>query len=184
MNKLLCAMALAFPLAAQAVEYSAVVANQSAVTFVSKQMNVPVEGKFGKFAVQLTFDPAKPEAARAQLDIELASIDAGSSEANDEVKSKAWFNTKEYPTARFVSTALKSLGGGRFETSGKLTIKGRSRDVTAPFTLKQDGANAWLDGAFILKRLQYGIGEGIWSDIATVADDVQIRFRFLVTPKK
>ncbi|MBS4097717.1 MAG: YceI family protein [Sulfuricella sp.] len=184
MNKLPALLLAILPLTAQAAEYASVLTDKSAVTFVSKQMNVPVEGKFRKFAAQLNFDPAKPEAAHAQIDIELASIDAGSNEANDEVKSKAWFNVKEFPAARFVSAGLKALGGGRFEATGKLTIKGRSRDVTAPFTFKQEGANAVLDGAFTLKRLQYGIGEGMWSDTDTVADDVQIRFHILAAPKK
>lgn len=184
MKSLYIAMLAAFPLAAQAVEYNAAVVEKSAVTFVFKQMNVPVEGRFRKFAAQLAFDPAKPEAAHAQFDVDLASIDAGGPEANDEVKSRAWFNVKEFPLARFVSGSLKSLGGGRFEVAGKLTIKGRTRDVSAPFTLKQEGANAFLEGAFTLKRLQYGIGEGMWSDLDTVADDVQIRFRILAAPKK
>ena len=32
---------------------------QSTLTATSKQMNVPVEGKFGKFSAQVSFDPAK-----------------------------------------------------------------------------------------------------------------------------
>lgn len=184
MKALLLMMVLALPLAVQAVEYHAVVLEKSAVTFVSKQMNVPVEGRFRRFAAQLNFDPARPEAATAQLDIELASIDAGSSEANEEVKSKTWFNIKEFPLARFTSTGVKVLGGGRYEVTGKLVIKGRSRDVSAPFTLRQEGGNAVLEGAFALKRLQFGIGDGLWSDTDTVADDVQIRFRISATPRK
>lgn len=32
---------------------------KSSVTATSKQMNVPVEGKFKKFSAQISFDPAK-----------------------------------------------------------------------------------------------------------------------------
>jgi polyisoprenoid-binding protein YceI len=184
MKALLLSFALALPLAVQAVEYNSVALEKSAVTFVSKQMNIPVEGRFRKFGAQLNFDPAKPDAAAAQLDIELASIDAGSNEANDEVKSKAWFNIKEFPLARFTSTTVKALGAGRYEVAGKLVIKGRSRDVSAPFTLRQEAGNAVLEGAFSIKRLQYGIGDGLWSDTDTVADDVQIRFRIFAVTRK
>ena len=156
---------------------SAVDQDKSAITFVSKQMNVPVEGKFGRFSVQLVFDAAKPNEGRVQVELDLASIDTGSEEANDEVKGKGWFDVKNYPTARFVSSAVKSLGPGRYELAGKLTIKGRTRDVVAPFTLKPAGQGAVFDGAFVLKRLDYAIGEGVWSDTDTVANEVQVKFR-------
>jgi len=32
-------------------------------------------------------------------------------------------------------------------------------------------------GGFILKRLQFKIGDGVWSDTDTVADEVQVNFR-------
>jgi len=149
---------------------------KSSITFISKQMNVPVEGKFGKFSVLLAFDAAKPGEGRVQVELELASIDTGSEEANDEVKGKGWFDVKNHPTARFVSSSVKSLGAGRYEVAGKLTIKGRTRDVVAPFTFKLLAPGGVFDGAFILKRLDYGIGEGVWSDTDTVADEVQVKF--------
>ncbi|HTS54782.1 MAG TPA: YceI family protein [Burkholderiales bacterium] len=161
--------------------FTAVDPNKSAITFVSKQMNVPVEGKFGKFSVQLAFDPAKPSEGRVHVELELATIDTGSDEANDEVKGKGWFDVKSYPTARFVSSAVKSLGSGRYEVAGKLTIKGRTKDVNAPFTFKAAAQGAAFDGAFILKRLDYAIGEGAWSDTDTVANEVQVKFRLWAT---
>ena len=150
---------------------------KSAITFVSKQMNVPVEGKFGKFSAQLVFDPAQPSQGHVLVDVDLASIDTGSEEANDEVRSKGWFDVKHHPTARFVSSSVKSLGAGRYEVAGKLTIKGRNKDVNAPFTFKSAGSGGVFEGSFTLKRLDYGIGEGAWSDTDTVANEVQIKFR-------
>ncbi len=182
---LLCAM-LAASLAPKAgagyaQRVTAVDLDKSAITFVSKQMGVPVEGKFEKFSVQFVFDAAKPSEGRVQVELNLASIDTGSDEANDEVKSKGWLDVKNHPTARFVSSSVKSLGAGRYEVAGKLTIKGRAKDVIAPFTLKPAGQGAVFDGAFALKRLDYGIGEGTWSDTDTVADEVQVKFRISAT---
>jgi len=156
---------------------SAVELDKSTITFVSKQMNVPVEGKFGRFTVQLAFDAAKPNEGRVQVELDLSSIDTGSEEANDEVKGKGWFDVKTYPSARFVSSTVKSLGSGRYELAGKLTIKGRTKDVVAPFAFKPAGQGAVFEGAFVLKRLDYAIGEGAWSDTDTVANEVQVKFR-------
>ena len=156
---------------------SAMEPDKSTIAFVSKQMNVPVEGKFGRFTVQLTFDAAKPNEGRVQVELDMSSIDTGSEEANDEVKGKGWFDVKNYPTARFVSSTVKTLGPGRYELAGKLTIKGRTKDVVAPFTFKPAGQGALFEGAFVLKRLDYAIGEGLWSDTDTVANEVQVKFR-------
>lgn len=176
----LAAACLALP--AQAVEYAAVQAEKTQVAFTYRQMNVPVDGKFRKVDAAIAFDPTKPQAARASLEIDLASIDAGSQEANDEVASKLWFNTKAFPKATFVSSGVKALGNNRFEVSGKLTIKGRTQEATAPFTFKQEGANGVFDGAFTLKRADFAIGEGMWADFGTVANEIQIKFHVVAAP--
>lgn len=162
-----------------ATEFNQVQASKSTLTFAYKQMGVPLEGKFGKFTAQLAFDPARINAAQARLEADLASIDTGSSEGDDEVAGKLWFNTKAYPAAQFVSSGVKALGGNRYEALGKLTIKGRSLDVSAPFTFKQEGAVGIFDGAFTLKRLDYAIGEGLWADVSAVADEVRIVFHIV-----
>jgi len=173
-----------FSAAAQATGvYTRVVPEKSSLVFVSQQMGVSVDGSFTRFAATLDFDPAKPEAGRATLDIELASIDAGGPDANDEVKGKNWFDVKQHPVARFVSGSVKPLGNNRFEVRGQMSIKGKTREVAAPFTLKPDGAGGLLEGSFTLKRLDYGIGTGAWGDTSVVADEVQIRFRLAVAGK-
>lgn len=178
---ILAVTATAFAVGAQAAEFNQLQTERSAVSFVFKQMNVPVEGNFKRFRGQIGFDPDKPTAAKAELDIELASIDAGSHEANDEVAGKLWFNTKAFPTARFVATSIKPLGGNRYEVAGKMTIKGRTLDVATPAGFRVEGGLAVFEGAFVLKRADYGIGEGIWADFGTVANEVQIKFRLVAS---
>jgi polyisoprenoid-binding protein YceI len=165
---------------AQAIEFKQVLANESSVTFGYKQMGVPLDGKFNKFAAQVSFDPAKVANAQARIDIDVASIDTGSTEANDEVVGKLWFNAKTFPTASFVSTGLKALGGNRYEATGKLSIKGRTLEVKAPVTFQATGNRGAFDGGFTIKRLDYAIGEGEWTDVGTVANEIQIKFHLVV----
>ncbi|TCS74076.1 polyisoprenoid-binding protein YceI [Sulfuritortus calidifontis] len=166
-------------LAVQAAPFDQVRLDQSRLGFVSKQMAVPVEGQFRRFNAQLSFDPARPQAAQAGIEIDLASIDAGSREANEEVVGRNWFNVRQYPTARFVSSGVRPLGGDRYEVRGTLTIKGKSREVTAPFSFRPAGGQGVFEGGFALKRLDFGIGEGPWGDTGIVADEVQIKFRIV-----
>lgn len=169
---------------AQAAEFGPVLADKSAVTFVSKQMGVPVDGRFRKFNAAVAFDPSKPAQGSAKFDIDLNSIDTGSQEANDEVVGKQWFNVKLFPTASFVSTAVKPLGGDRYEVAGKLIVKGKSQDVAIPATFRQEAGNGVFDGSFTLKRLDFAIGEGVWSDVGTVANEVLVRFHVVAAPRK
>jgi polyisoprenoid-binding protein YceI len=170
------ALSLAIP-AVQAVEFKQLQPGKSAVSFVYTQMGVPVEGSFKRFKGELGFDPARPEAARVALEVELASIDAGAAEANEEVAGRLWFDSKNHPVARFVSTSVRPLGDNRFEVSGKMSIKGRTLDAKIPATFRQSGNSGVFEGAFVLRRADYGIGEGMWADFGTVANEVRIRFR-------
>jgi len=171
--------ALLLAAGAHATEFNQLQPDKSAVTFAYKQMNVPMDGRFSRFSGRISFDPAKAAATQAEIAIELASIDTGSPEGNDEVAGKLWFNTKQFPVARFVSTAIKPLGNNRFEVAGKMSIKGRTHDVTTPATFRQEGSQGVFEGSFVLKRADYGIGEGMWADFGTVANEVQIKFRLV-----
>ena len=171
---------LSIPFVGNAAEFSKVQFDKSNITFVSRQMGVSVEGLFKKFAAKVRINPAKVESGSAQIEIDVASIDAGSMEANDEVKGKTWFDVTTYPQASFVSGSVESLGGGKYEASGKMTIKGKSVDLRAPFVMKEDKGALNVDGAITLKRLEFGIGSGLWSDTSVVADEVQIKFHLVL----
>jgi polyisoprenoid-binding protein YceI len=163
-----------------AIEFKQVLANESAVNFGFTLMGTPLEGKFGRFNAEISFDPAKIDKAQARIEINVASIDTGSAEGNEEVVGKPWFNAKDYPTASFVSTGLKALGGNRYQAVGKLSIKGKTQDVATPVTFQSDGTRGTFEGAFTIKRLDYAIGEGEWTDVSSVANEIKIKFHVVV----
>jgi polyisoprenoid-binding protein YceI len=154
---------------------------QSEIAFTSKQMGVPVDGKFKKFDAQVAFDPKQPQAAKIAFSIDIGSATLGSPETEAELVKPDWFNTKLFPQATFQSGAVKAAGPGRFEVAGKLVIKGASQDVTVPVAIAQAGANTVASGAFVIKRLDYKIGEGDWKDTSLVANDVQVKFKLTLT---
>ena len=164
---------------AHAAEFNQVQPDKSTLTFAYRQMGVPMEGRFRKFAARIAFDPSRLSTAQAQIEVNPADIDTGLSDADAEVLGKLWFNAKAFPTAQFVATGVKALGGNRYEALGKLTLKGKSQDVSAIFTFKPEGAIGVFDGAFTMKRLDYAIGEGEWTDVSAVANEVQIKFHIV-----
>ena len=154
---------------------------QSEIAFTSKQMGVPVDGKFRKFDAQVAFDPKQPETAKIAFTIDLASASLGAPETEAELAKADWFNTKLFPQATFQSSTVKALGGGKFEVSGKLVIKSATRDVVVPVTLAQAAGNTTASGTFAIKRLDFKIGDGDWKDTSMVADPVQIKFKLVLT---
>ncbi len=154
---------------------------QSDISFTSKQMGVPVDGKFKKFDATITFDPKKPEAGSIAFSIDLSSAQIGDSETMAELAKPVWFDSKRVPTATFQSSAVKAAGPGKFDVTGKLTIKGNVRDVVVPVALTQAAGTSTATGAFVIKRLEYRIGEGDWADTSMVANDVQVKFKLALT---
>jgi len=183
MKKIILALALATAFSAQAVEYTQVQPDKSAINFTYKQMGVAVDGKFRKFTSQLNFDPTKPTAAKATFEVELASVDTGAPEGDQEVAGKPWFNTKAFPTAKFVSGTVKPLGGNRYEVAGELSIKGKTQPVVVPATFTAQGNSGVFEGSFTLRRADFSIGEGSWAKFDIVANDVVVKFRITANSK-
>ena len=171
--------ALLLTAGAQAAEFNQLQADKSAVTFALQADERADRRTLQALQRPHQFRPGEAASAQAEIDIELASIDTGSPEGNDEVAGKLWFNTRQFPVARFVSASIKPLGNNRFEVAGKMSIKGRTHDASTPATFRQDGSNGVFEGSFVLKRADYGIGEGMWADFGTVANEVQIKFRLV-----
>ena len=92
--------------------------NRSQISFISRQMNVPVEARFNRFTAQISFNAAKPETGKAAIDIDIGSFDISNDEINAEIRKKEWFDTRNFPRATFVSTTVHALSGGRYEARG------------------------------------------------------------------
>lgn len=150
---------------------------KSSVTATFKQMGVPVEAKFKQFTAQIDYDAAKPAASKASVEIQTGSFDLGDPDYNKEVTKKEWFNAAQFPKASFVSTSIAPAGAGKLTVNGKLSIKGRSADVSFPLSVKTEGGKQVFEGQLPIKRLAFNIGEGEWKDTSMVADEVVIKFR-------
>jgi polyisoprenoid-binding protein YceI len=153
----------------------------SEIAFTTKQMGVPVEGKFTKFSAQITLDPKKPESGNVAFSIDTGSARFGSAELDAEVPKATWLNVPKFPQASFQSSAVKAAGAGRFEVTGKLTIKGSVRDVVVPVQVVQAAGASTASGGFTIKRLEFKVGEAEWADTSMLANDIQVRFKLVLS---
>lgn len=150
---------------------------ESSIRFISRQMGVPVEGRFRRFTATSQFDPKRPQASSVSIDIDMQSVDIGSTDTENELKKPGWFDSMRRPGASFRSSRVRALGGGRFEVEGVLAIKGVEQSVMVPVQLTQKGATTYALGSIQIKRMDFRIGEGEWNDITIVANEVTVHFQ-------
>ena len=171
-------------LSAWAVEYNSIDTTKSSIRFVPTLMGSKTEGSFQKFSAQIRFDPEKPAQTQARAEVTIQSFDIGFDEATEEALGPNWFDSKKFPQATFVATQVTPLSKDRFELSGNLTIKGQTKLVRFPVTLTRESANtARLDGALVIKRVEFGLGQGQWASTSTVSNDVYVQIRLALIGK-
>jgi polyisoprenoid-binding protein YceI len=104
----------------------------SAADFTVRHMMVTnVRGTFGAVHGTIEFDPDNPEAASVEGKIEAASINTGTADRDNHLRSGDFFDVENYPHITFKSTDVEITGDNQAQVTGDLTI----RDVTSPITL-------------------------------------------------
>jgi polyisoprenoid-binding protein YceI len=184
--KTLAVVAFLLPLAGFAAAEAplwTVDAKASVISFGAKQMQVSVPGRFTRFTATIRFDPADLAGSKVTIEIDVASVSTPNRDIETEIKREPWFDVARHPTARFVATAFTHQGGDRYEAAGLLTLRGVTKPVTLPATIRiaddpgRPGAlQAKASGEVKVSRTAFGIGQGQWRDVAVVSDEVAIHF--------
>jgi polyisoprenoid-binding protein YceI len=168
-------------LAAGAARADTVLPEGSEIAFTMSQMGASFDGRFRKWKADIVFRPGALAQSRAVVEVDLASIDLASEDSEKESGGPLWFDTRRFPTAHFASTSIRSLGGNRYEVAGRLSIKGITREIVVPLVVSTDAAGHRVaEGTWTLRRLDFKVGEGEWSDTGTVANDVAVRVRMVL----
>ncbi|MBL7963731.1 MAG: YceI family protein [Flavobacteriales bacterium] len=130
------------------------VADGYTVKFTSKDPT----GVFEKMKGTVVFNEQDLAAASFNVIIDVASINCGNGMQNRHAKSEKWFDVEKYPEITFVSTGAKKTATG-YETTGKLTMHGDTKDLTIPFTYTPAATGGVFAGTFDVSRSAFGVGE-------------------------
>lgn len=153
----------------------------SSLGFTATYQGEAFEGQFGKFTPAIRFDPAKLAESRFDVRIDLASASTDNEERDGMLVGEEFFDSGTVPEARYVASAFRALGGGRYVADGTLTLRGVSQAVPLEFTWTA-GAQPQLVGKAKLSRLAFKVGTGDWSDTALLPDEVTVTTRLLLAP--
>ena len=99
------------------------------------------------------------EDGRVQVEIDMASVDTDASMLTDHLMTGDFFLVEEHPTATFTSTGIKPDASGQdlFSVTGDLTLRGVTKSVTFPATIKRTGETLQVEAEFTLNRQDFGI---------------------------
>lgn len=137
----------------------------SSVTFKVRHLMANAGGEFDDFDATIELDPKAPEKSAVRFAVKAASIDTDNASRDEHLRSADFFDVAQHPEITFASTGIKPIGGNRYEVSGKLTIRGVTRDVTIPVSYLGTAAmggktKAGFEAAFTVDRKDYGI---VWN---------------------
>jgi polyisoprenoid-binding protein YceI len=171
----LCA-ALAAGASAQAAAPPAWTVDKAAsrLGFKSAFSGAAVQGAFRRWDAQVQFDPKQLATSRAVVTVDVGSASTGNADQDAALPGDDWFNAARFPKASFTSRSFKDLGGGRYQATGDLAIKGVTRSVSFPFTLAITGDQAKMSGQAHVNRSAWGLGQGQFTSADTVPLDVTI----------
>jgi len=166
-----------------AAEKFSVDADHSKVGFSVTLIGVTeVEGRFSAFSGTIMYDEADLTKSSVTAIIKSPSIETGSSFRDKDLKGAAFFDTEKYPIIRFQSTAIRKQGND-YLMVGTLTIKGVSKEISAPLVWRQHKMNdPWknsriaFDSRLKLNRRDFGVtGPKFWNE--GIADTIDIDLR-------
>jgi polyisoprenoid-binding protein YceI len=133
-------------------------------------------GRFDDFAGTFSFDEAKPEASKVNVEINTDSVNSNHAERDKHLRGKDFLDTANFPKATFESTAV-SLDGNKATITGNLTLRGVTKQVEIQAERVGGGADPWggyregFTGTTRLPLKDFGIN----FDLGPAAKEVVLR---------
>ena len=148
--------------------------DDSEIGFVGIQLGADFEGRFDAFNADIVFSPDDLSGSSVKVVIDIASVDTQNGDRDSQIVSPDWFDAAQWPTAKFETKSFSEVSPGTYQAIADLTIRDVTREVTLPFELAIDGDEAAAIGSVTIKRTDFGVGQGQWTDTSQVGDDVTI----------
>jgi polyisoprenoid-binding protein YceI len=159
---------------------------------VRHMMVTNVRGEFQKLEGTVSYDPARLEATRISVDIDVASINTREAKRDAHLSSADFFDVQNHPKMTFRSKSATRTKSG-VQVVGDLTIRGTTKSVM----LEVDGPTAEHDDPWgntrigasartSIKRSEFGM---VWNTAleaggVLVGDEVKIQLEIELVKKK
>jgi polyisoprenoid-binding protein YceI len=172
-------LALAAPLAMAQTSAWATDPAHSEVDFSIRHMSVSnVHGRIGGVKGTLVFNEADITKSTVTVTIDTSTVDTGEPNRDAHLKTAAFFDVPNFPTATFTSSSVVK-NGSKMTVNGNLTLHG----VTLPVVLDVEGPSTPVEGkdkkphsgfsaTTTISRSAFGIGSSF--PAAMVGDEAKL----------
>jgi polyisoprenoid-binding protein YceI len=152
----------------------------SQVNFGITHMGInEVGGRFGSVTAKFTATKDDFSDAAIELTADINSINTGSEQRDNHLKSPDFFNAAQFGTLSFKSTGFRKVSDKTYELTGDLTLHGVTKPVTLTAVLNGTATNpmnkktvAGFKVTGTIKRTDFGIGSQFPS--AMLSDEVSL----------
>ena len=166
------------PVSAGKVEISG---ENSRIDFVGTKPAGKHDGGFAKFTGTIKTDAAGKELGGMDVTIDMKSVWTDTGQLTQHLQSPDFFDVNEHPKATFTSTKIEPAkeGDATHTITGDLTLRGTTKAITFPATIKMADDGFSLKATFKINRQDYKVS----FNKQPVDDDVTITVQVGVVKK-
>lgn len=151
------------------------VADESTIHFTIHNFGFKTGGKMDALKGEIVFNPDDLAHSSFQVTIKSSSINTNNESRDEHLRESDYFDVKNYPLIRFVSSSIQTSGGkNSYKAAGTLTIKNISRVINIPFSAEMSGKGWIFTGQFTINRRDYAVGGS-----STVSNELTVDVKVL-----
>ncbi len=153
------------------------------IGFQVRHLMSKVRGKFENFeGTIVTADDVT--ASSLNVSVDLTSINTGTADRDQHLRSADFFEVDKYPAMTFTSTSIKQVSDEEFVVTGDLTIKGVTKSVDLEVEFLGEGGDPWggtragVEAKGQISRKEFGIDFNIpvaGADKAMIGDTIKLQ---------
>jgi polyisoprenoid-binding protein YceI len=141
--------------------------------FSIKNLGFGVDGSFSGFEGTIDFDPQNLADSKFDVTINAATVNTDNSLRDEHLKGEGYFDVKNNPKIRIASNKIATAKGG-YLFNGVLSIKGKSKPISFPFTATPSADGYLFKGSFKMNRRDFNIG-----GTSTVSDELEVNINVI-----
>ncbi|MGB0849849.1 MAG: YceI family protein [Bacteroidia bacterium] len=148
------------------------------VNFHIKNAGITVDGSLKGLSASVKFDENDLANSSIYAAVKVSTINTGIGKRDEHLKAEEYFNATKYPKIEMKSTSFKKTSKG-YTGTFDVTIKGKTKSLSMPFTFTNDGETGKFKGKLKLDRTDFGVGESGF----ILSDDVRVDISLNVKKK-
>src|SRR5687767_2840374 len=132
------------------------------IGFTVRHLMSKVRGKFETFEGSVTTGDDVTD-SRVDVSVDLSSINTGTADRDNHLRSSDFFDVETHPTMTFASTGIVEKAPGELVVQGDLTIKGVTKPLELAVEVLGEGGDPWggtrvgVEATGLISRKEFGI---------------------------